>query len=349
MRLVHTADLHLRADRPETVGALDAVLATAREHDADLVTVGGDMFDRPEDVDELRPRFRERFTGTPFRTLVVPGNHDAAAFRRNLEFGRDVEALVESPCERRQWGDCTVVGVPYASEFTDDLYRALRAAAPETGTGVLLVHCTLDVGFGRSDVGDGEAARYCPVSRSVLGELGYDVVLAGHVHAGLDRRRLPGGGHFVYPGSPCSHTVAETGPRHAVLVDTDAGTIEGIRLPTFYHDRRSWTVAPGEAAAVLDEIDQWVAEREADRCEYAVTVEGFVRDEAAFADRLSAIVPDDRLTNEVRDAAPVLDHELYERFERRLADRDDVEHPDAVREVVVRALADLLATGEVRP
>lgn len=354
MRILHTADLHLREDAPETLDALDAVLGATAEHDADLLTIGGDLFDRPTDVDALRPRLRDRFADADVEVLVVPGNHDAAAFRRNLDFGTNVEPLVADPCQRREYGDVAVVGVPYTGEFTDDLYEALRAAAPDTGTGVLLLHCTLDVGFRRGDTGAEETTRYCPVSRSVLGELGYDVVLAGHIHDELDRRRLPGGGQFVYPGSPCSHATTETGPRHAVLFDPARGSLDGVRLPTFYHDRRRFSVHPGEADAVLDDVDRWVAEREADRCEYRVAVDGFVRDEAAFGERLGAIVPPDRLTNEVRDATPVLGHELYERFERRLAERDgvgdeDFEDEDAVREVVVRALSDLLATGEVRP
>ena len=349
MRILHTADLHLREDAPETIDALDAVLEAARTRDADLVTVGGDLFDRPTDVDALRPALRERFADAGREVLVVPGNHDAAAFRRNLDFGPTVDPLVGAPCDSRRVGEATVVGVPYTSEFTDELYAALREAAPADGPGVLLLHCTLDVGFDRDAVGTEETTRYCPVSRSVLGELGYDAVLAGHIHAGLDRRRLPGGGHFVYPGSPCSHTTAETGPRHAVVYDTAADALEPVRLPTFYHDRRRWTVRPGEGAAVLDEVDRWVADREADDCEYRVAVDGFVRDEAAFGERLATIVPGDRLTNEVRDVGPVLDHELYERFERRLAEREDVDDPEAVRAVVTRALSDLLIAGEVRP
>lgn len=349
MRILHTADCHLREDAPETMDALDAVLGAADEEAADLVTVGGDLFDRPIDVDALRPRLRERFAAAGHEVLVVPGNHDAAAFRRNLDFGAQVEPLVREPCEVRRYDDATVVGVPYTAEFTDELYAALREAAPDDRPGVLLLHCTLDVGVDRGAAGEEGETRYCPVSRSVLGELGYDAVLAGHIHAGLDRRRLPGGGHFVYPGSPCSHTTAETGPRHAVVYDTAADALEPVRLPTFYHDGRRWTVRPGEGEDVLEEVDRWVADREADRCEYTVAVDGFVRDEADVGERLAAIVPADRLTNEVRDAGPVLDHELYERFERRLADREDVEDPDAVRAVVVRALSDLLTTGDVRP
>lgn len=349
MRICHTADLHLREDAPETLDALDAVLDAARAQDADLLTVGGDLFDRPTDVDALRPRLRERFAAADLPVLVIPGNHDAAAFRRNLDFGHPVDPLVDRPFETRRHDGVTVVGVPYTDAFTDELYAALRGAVPADEPAVLLLHCTLDVGVDRAATGAGEAGRYCPVSRSVLGDLGFDAVLAGHVHAGLDRRRLPGGGHFVYPGSPVSLTTAETGPRHAVVYDTTAGTLEPVRLPTFYHDRRHWTVQPGGGEGVIDEIDQWVADREADDCEYRVTVDGFVRDEADFGDQLAAIVPRDRLTNGVRDAGPVLDHELFERFERRLADREDVEDPDAVRSLVVRALSDLLTGGEVRP
>lgn len=349
MRICHTADLHLREEDPETLGALDAVLETARAGEADLLTVGGDMFDRPTDVDALRPQLRERFADADVPLLVVPGNHDAAAFRRNLDFGPGVDALVEAPFETRRHGDVTVLGVPYTDAFTEELYAALREAVPEQRPSVLLLHCTLDVGFERTAAGEEEAGRYCPVSPAVLGDLGVDAVLAGHIHAGIDRRRLPGGSHFVYPGSPTSHTTAETGPRHAVVYDVGADAVEAVRLPTFYHDRRHWTVQPGGGDEVLEAVDRWVADREADDCEYRVHVDGFVRDEAAVGERLADIVPADRLTNEVRNAGPVLDHELYERFERRLAEREDVADEEAVRAMVVRALSDLLTREEVRP
>lgn len=349
MRLLHTADVHLRADRPETVDALDAVLAAADGRDVDLVTVGGDLFDRPADVDALRPTLRETFAGAEADVLVIPGNHDAAAFRRSLDFGPGVHALVADPCEVRTEGGVTVVGVPYTETFTEELYGALQDAAPADGPGVLLLHCTLDVGFGRADVGGEDATAYCPVRQATLGELGYDLVLGGHIHSRFDLRRLPGGGTFVYPGSPCSHTAAETGRRRAALVDVEAGRVEGVELPTFYRDRGEWTVRPGEAEAVVEDVGEWTDERAEDACELTVAVDGFVRmPEDEFAERLRAAAGDAEIVNETRDVRPVLDHELYQRFERRLRARDDVEDPAAVEDVVLASLGRLLSAGEVR-
>ena len=87
-RLGHTADVHLRSDADERLEALEAVLTTAADHDVDVVTIGGDLFDRPADVEELRSDLRNRyFSGLDFEVVLIPGNHDVEAFRRDLLFG----------------------------------------------------------------------------------------------------------------------------------------------------------------------------------------------------------------------------------------------------------------------
>lgn len=350
MRLIHTADVHLRRDRPATIEALDAVLAVAEDHSVDLVTIGGDLFDRPADVDDLRPELRARFDAYPGSVLLIPGNHDADAFGRNLDFGRGVTALVHPPAERWETTDAVVVGVPYTDSITDELYRALVDRAPSDRAGVLLLHCTLDGAVGRGDVGDDEPLRYCPVGRETLAHLGYDVVLAGHVHRTFDHRRFGDGTHFVYPGSPVSHGWDETGRRQAALVDTDRGTIEGIPLDTVYRERGRFTVAHGAEAAVIEEVGDWVDRRVDEGCEYEVVVEGFVSmPEQTFRDRVETVAGGGRVRTDVLDVREVVDHELYQRFVRRLDERETVDDREAVEQLLIRALGDEIRSGEVRP
>jgi DNA repair exonuclease SbcCD nuclease subunit len=54
-RALHTADVHLHGERPARRDALEAVLSLAAERDVDVVTIGGDLFDRPDDVESLVP------------------------------------------------------------------------------------------------------------------------------------------------------------------------------------------------------------------------------------------------------------------------------------------------------
>ena len=57
-RLLHTADVHLRADAPERLDALRECLVLAESTAVDVVTIGGDLFDSPEDAEALRPTLR---------------------------------------------------------------------------------------------------------------------------------------------------------------------------------------------------------------------------------------------------------------------------------------------------
>ncbi|WP_436908517.1 metallophosphoesterase family protein [Halosimplex marinum] len=350
MRLLHTADLHIgRGER--SLAALDALLAAAEREDVDALTVGGDCFESAADADDLRPELRERFTDNPFDVLAVPGNHDAEVFRGNVEFGPDFRALATDPVEVATAGDGEVVGVPARDGLGEELYFDLRERASEEA--VLLLHCTLDAGFGTGATGDEAEPNHCPVQTETLGELGYEFVLAGHVHGELYQRKLPNGGLFIYPGSPVSHSWAETGRRHAVVVDTDDANVQPVALDTVYRDRFAATVAPGDGYDVIERVEGWVDGQEPDRSELEVRVDGFTElDESTFDERLHAAAGPATVVNEVRGVAAALDHPIYADFVDRLDDLDldefdRVEDREAVEERLVGTLAELLAAGEV--
>ncbi|RLC75527.1 MAG: DNA repair exonuclease, partial [Chloroflexi bacterium] len=54
MRIVHTSDLHLGGKNPKSIDALKAVLRVAESQEAELLTLGGDIFDSPADANTLR-------------------------------------------------------------------------------------------------------------------------------------------------------------------------------------------------------------------------------------------------------------------------------------------------------
>ncbi|ELZ28884.1 metallophosphoesterase [Halosimplex carlsbadense 2-9-1] len=351
MRLLHTADLHLGRGGGRSLDALDALLTAAEREDVDALTVGGDCFDAATAADDLRPQLRERFTDNGFDVLVVPGNRDAAVFDGNVEFGPDFRALTTDPVEVATVGDGEVVAVPSCERLGEDRFFDLRERAHDEA--VLLLHCTLDAGFGTGGTGDEAEPTHCPVQTETLGELGYEFVLAGHVHSELYQRKLPNGGLFIYPGSPVSHSWAETGRRHAVVVDTDDANVQPVALDTFYRDRFATTVAPGDAYDAIDRVEGWVDGQETDRSELEVRVDGFTElDESTFDERLHAAAGPATVVNETRGVAAVLDHPIYADFADRLDDFDldefdRVGDPEAVEERLVETLAELLAAGEV--
>ena len=81
-RLLHTSDLHLGCDsrasasRDHGVGNLEAVLGLAREVQADLVLIAGDMFDNPRVKPDLIARAGELLGQSGLATVILPGNHD---------------------------------------------------------------------------------------------------------------------------------------------------------------------------------------------------------------------------------------------------------------------------------
>lgn len=149
-RILHTADVHLTPDRPERRDALRELLVRAEEFDVDVVTIGGDLFDRPEDVETLRSDLRnDLFTGRPYQIVLIPGNHDVEAYRGDVFFGDSCTTLTQEPFE--QWTSpdesLRITGLPYMERADDDLLIALQDREPFEGAEILLLHCSLDAPF----------------------------------------------------------------------------------------------------------------------------------------------------------------------------------------------------------
>jgi exonuclease SbcD len=73
--------------------------------------------------------------------------------------------------------------VPYVSEPNPSLIAGLTKAAEDSQISILLLHCTLEIGFSMSAFGDEEKLSYFPITRETLSRLGYEYILAGHFHS----------------------------------------------------------------------------------------------------------------------------------------------------------------------
>jgi len=224
---------------------------------------------------------------------------------------------------------------------------SLKQAATDSKTRILLLHCTLDLGFESSNFGDESEGRYFPVSRAALASLDYDFILAGHFHSKCQTIAIDEGCRFVYPGSPFSISKKETGKRHVVLVDTERRTIEDIELPTFYFDSLSIDIWPGHERAQIDQIKRWYQAREKDDCDLEVTVRGFVKyDEVKFGKQLNKAAPRATIHNQTRDVRDVLVHPLYVRFKYILETEFPLEDRDDIDRMVMGAMSSFMAGGE---
>jgi exonuclease SbcD len=347
MKILHTADLHLKEDSPRTVEGLEEVVSAAEANDVDVLTVGGDLFDSPEDAEGLRTDLRELLRGNSFDIVGIPGNHDEDVFRKSIGFGEDLEVLVEEPYSTVEMDGVEFVGVPFTGSMTEGLFSQLEELGDPDSTQVLLLHCTLDIGFHSGATGE-EEGSYFPVSQATLGEFDFEYVLAGHIHASDREVPLPNGGTFIYPGSPVSHSSKETGRRNAILVDTEEDAVSRVSLDTFYVDEFERMIQPGEGEAALDDVEEWVSEHEGDDCELSVRVDGFIEQEwESFHDSLVEAVGDGELEDETKSVSEVLDHPLYTRFKQRLGE-NEVEDEEMVETRVIEVLSTLLTQNKVQ-
>jgi DNA repair exonuclease SbcCD nuclease subunit len=222
MRILHTADIHLREQGDERWLTLQSLIAIGKEQRIDIFIISGDLFDRGINAEGLRPPIRALFSDTGFRICLIPGNHDKDAYAGGMYFGEDTVILTD-PKRPFAYKDVMIWGIPFEPAEREKTLQQLRALAPQLTPDrkhIVLYHGELlDAFFSRGDFGDEGDERYMPVRLSYFNELKVDYVLAGHFHKRFDVRRLAQGGYFVYPGSPCSITRKETGQRRINLFE----------------------------------------------------------------------------------------------------------------------------------
>ncbi|MEM3715292.1 MAG: DNA repair exonuclease [Nitrososphaeria archaeon] len=348
MRILHSSDLHLSERKPETIDALAEILNLAKDLSVDVLTLSGDIFDSPEDAEVLRPRLRRMFSGNNFKIIAIPGNHDFDAYRANLDFGSDLYVVVKAPFEVLDLGDANIVALPYTSSCDERLLSRLKEASNCDKCSVLLVHCTLDIGFSFEDFGEDEGYSYFPISKSILSVLGFDYVLAGHFHKTTTRISLGDKGEFVYPGSPVSLSTKETGRRNVVFVDTVNGTCKPVPLKSFYYDELDITVTPGKEDHAIKSIEEWVRERLDDNCSLKIVVKGFIeRDETTFRNEIKNVAGKAVVDHEYKNVKHVLEHPLYLMFKKKLMAKD-IENKDEVEERVIEAFSILISSGDLK-
>jgi DNA repair exonuclease SbcCD nuclease subunit len=357
-RLLHTADVHLTPEAEERREALEAVLTEADEFNADLVTIGGDLFESEVAAEQLRDTLREVFTDRSYPVLVIPGNHDADAFRNNLYFGESFIPATETPFEYFEVGDVRVTALPYTPAATDELLVALRDREAFDGPECLLLHCSLEAPL-HGGVGDETTHRYFPVTKEELAGLDFEYYLAGHYHT-QHRQDFSNGGTFVYPGTPSSVTRKETGRRTVVRIDTEANpAVQLTPLDSFHFDSLSLRITPGQEADALAEIQSQVDVWQGRQVNAEIVVDGFTEmDEAAFSDALAAHSGDVQVTNRTRTVEHILSHPLFEAFSDRLSQQhslsvdssdgyDTDQFHDDVWEETLTVFVELAAEGKL--
>ncbi len=348
MKILHTADLHLRERDDQRWQTLHDLLALADRQDVDALVVCGDLFDAAVDAEQLLSPLRRLFSGTSFDIFLLPGNHDREAYCGGRYFGDRAHVLDE--LRPRRAGDVTVIGLPFRNiqgEALATRLRRLRGVLHEGQTNVLLYHGelldALPLDTSRADFGQEGTDRYMPVRLSQFADLPVRYVLAGHFHRTLRRWRLDGDRWFAYSGSPVAITRRETGVRQVNLFEIGAPPT-GYPLDTPHYENVTVRLDPSDDRSP----QQVVTDRLEDLHPAAMPllrVEGYVdcaalgQTESELVEQISALTQHCAAAEfDFHDISRILENDLFQQFRQRAERMDDPDRAERLIELTLRAM-----------
>jgi exonuclease SbcD len=223
MRILHLADVHL--DRPFVGLALDAArrrreelrrtfercLDLARERGADLVTIGGDLWEEEHVTRDSRAWVAARLDALNLPVALICGNHDplvSGGSHARTTWPTNVHRFTTPEPTEFALADVSVWGASWTGGSFSTSFIDRFSAPPDGRAHILLLHGTA----GASAFLD-EEGRYGPFDAQSVMRAGFARCLAGHIHAAHEI------GPVIYPGSPEPLGWSETHRHCVALVD----------------------------------------------------------------------------------------------------------------------------------
>jgi exonuclease SbcD len=351
MKILHTADIHLREYDDARWQALQQLIAIGGKEGIEIFVISGDLFDRGIDAESLRPHIRELFSDTGFKICLIPGNHDSDSYGGGMYFGEDTVILTDlsRPFEYK---DLTIWGIPFKPTESEEVLHQLRSIAHHVTSSkkhIVLYHGELlDAFFSRRDFGEEGDERYMPARLSYFTDLQIDYVLAGHFHKGFDVWQLEGGGYFVYPGSPISITKRETGQRRINLFELGKPPQE-YPLDTPHFEDVTIVCNPFSGKNPLEQVKERFQSLHPN-AQVILTITGFINGETIgmseqeLVEGITKIVRDRCAASpqyEFRDVRMILEDDLFKSFLTKLEQADyDETKKEHMRALAVKAMMD---------
>lgn len=347
MRILHTADIHLREYRDDRWKTLQKLIKVGKEEKIDIFVISGDLFDKGIDAENLRPKIREIFSNNGFKIVLIHGNHDSDSYK-NMYFGEDAIVLTElnNPFE---YEDTRIWGMPFErieGEKILDKLHSLRNKFNTDNKNIILYHGELlDAFISRKDFGDEGEERYMPVKLSYFKDLNVDYVLAGHFHSNFDVRMLEGGGYFVYPGSPISITKRETGQRKVNIFEVGKPPKE-YPLDTPHYEEVIIELNPFKDKNPVEVVKEHV-EKVHPEASIILTVKGYINSEEIkisepeLVKQIKQIIKGKCMEEhlEFRDIHTILEDDLFKSFMEKLEQTDYAEKKKKqMRDVAIEAM-----------
>jgi DNA repair exonuclease SbcCD nuclease subunit len=357
MKILHTADIHLREYGDDRWKTLQKLIEIGKQQKVEIFAISGDLFDKDTDAENLKPRIREIFSGTSFkRIILIPGNHDSESYKGGMYFGADVSILTNLN-EPFQHEDLRIWGLPFEPIEGEEILSKLRLLASNLTTdkkNILLYHGELlDAFFSRRDFGDEDEGgkRYMPVRLSYFKELNIDYVLAGHFHSKFDIHKLGNERYFVYPGSPISITEAEIGQRKVNIFEV-GGPPKEYLLDTHHFEEVPIKFDPFGEKNPVEEVKEHLG-RVHPQATIILTIRGYIDGERIGVSESELVKQIKEITKEkcakepsfeFRDIHVILEDDLFKNFMSKLEQRNyDQEKKKQLRDLAIRAMMDARA------
>ena len=232
LKIIHGADFHLDSPfagltperaarrRGEQRELLDRLAALAREKQADLVLLAGDLLDSERVFRETVRALSRALGSIPCPVFIAPGNHD---FERSvwdsLDWPDNVHIFRSGALERVDLPGCALWG----RAFTDshqDVCPLEGLSVPDDGR----LHIACLHGCVGTD------NDYGPIAPRDIAASGLDYLALGHIHQASGLRK-EGNTYWAYPGCPEGRGFDELGERGALYVEAEPGRVTARLVP----------------------------------------------------------------------------------------------------------------------
>ena len=347
MKILHTADIHLRNVGDERWEALEKLIEIGKKEKIALFLISGDLFDKDVEGEKLRPHIRKTFSLKEFKIFIIPGNHDKDSYERGWDFGEAI--ILDDPFDPYEFENLRIVGFPFKSLNKEETYKELRklkGILKDDKDNILLYHGELlDSFFRREDFGEEGVEKYMPVKLSYFKDLNIKYVLAGHFHSKFNVWDLKNRRYFVYSGSPVSITKRETGRRSVNLFEIGDIPRE-CPVDTFHYEEIKIKLDPFLPEEPLNIVRKKLGDVH-EKAKIILNVGGYINSAeiGMTEEQLKKKIKENLGSNVIEesytflDIKNVLEDELFKEFERKLSERGfDIERKKVLREIAIKAM-----------
>lgn len=301
IKLVHTADVHIKDKDSEGFNALKEILEKSAEAKADILIIAGDLFEDDKSAYDVRSEVRELFESYPkLKVFLISGNHDSQSYEKNINYGSNVTLLSEKPFEKALIAEgITLYAVPF--ERNSNISSALETLSAEASRkdtfNIMASHGTLidpwlsQVLIYLSNYEKSADSFYIygeDIEKSAL-----DLVLLGHYHKYTEKNF---GKTFVtYSGSPVTTSIKNAGKRRASIITIDSGKktfkMDPIVLSSPYNISLTFKVFPGKEDKTIKEMEEFAEKNKDKDALLELKIEGYIdSDEKEFGKTVDAFV-----------------------------------------------------------